>query len=586
MTSVPLEIRAKARLRLMELEASPPDIAHVEYQDRPVDWIVEKLGIPRHTLVWSENTGYEDREWDGTPDPLVRMLDGLADWEDVGVEAGTGTQKTFTAACAVLWFLAVWPNALVNTYATKEKQLKLGLWKEINGLWPAFQKHFPRAEITELRIRMDGTDKWAAHGIATQVSAGEVSATKAQGAHAEHMLMVMEEFPGIEPAVATAIRMTRSDAHNLVLGLGNPDNQQDALHQFCILPTTVHIRISSLDHPNVVTGTSVVPGAASPAGIARIAATDEPGTPLYESRVRGFSPAESVDALIKLKWVEAAAERHTARALARAQSGRLEERGIPALGVDVANSDDGDKSSVAYGFGDTLERVASAQCPDANVLGAEIVEHANKSNIDDVNIGVDPVGVGAGAVNEMVRLGRNPRRLGGGLMPITGAQRAPDGTSMDFAPDANMFDELRSQMAWQLREDFRLGTIAIEPKLAKLLATQLTMPKYVREGGKVRVEQKKHIKKRLGRSPDDFDSVMYWNWVRPRSAPEVETDAGDEQHPGFDYKEKRRKPKTAAIGPDGTVVSRHAPARVERHGLAGIEAPPKMPRWGHNTEEE
>lgn len=561
-------------------------MAHVEYQDRPVDWIVEKLGIPRHTLVWSENPGYKDREWDGTPDPLVRILEALADWDDVGVEAGTGTQKTFTAACVVLWFIAVWPQSTVNTYAPTARQLKLGLWKEINGLWPAFQKHFPRATINDLRIRMDGTDKWAAHGIATQVRAGEVSATKAQGAHAEHMLMVMEEFPGIDPAVAAAIRYTRSHAHNIVLGLGNPDNQQDALHQFCVLPATVHIRISSLDHPNVITDSDVVPGAASPAGIARIEAEDAPGSPMYESRVRGFSPAESVDALIKLKWVEAAAERYTARALLRAKTGRPEERGTPALGVDVANSENGDKSSVSYGFGDTLERVASAQCPDANVLGAEIFEHASKGNVDPANIGVDPVGVGAGTVNEMVRLGMNPRRLGGGLMPVTGAQRAPDGTSMDFAPDANMFDELRSQMAWQLREDLRLGTIAIEPKLAKLLATQLTMPKYVREGGKVRVEQKKHIKKRLGRSPDDFDSVMYWNWVRPRSVAEVETDAGDETHPGFDYKEKRRKPKTAVVGPDGTVVSRHAPERVERHGMAGVEAPPRMTRWGHANEED
>lgn len=584
--SVPLEIRAKALLRLRAMEANPAPIAHVEYQDRPEDWIVEKLGVPRHTLRWSMNPGYEGHAWDGTPDPLVRILEALADWDDVGVEAGTGTQKTFTAACIVLWFLAVWPQSIVNTYATKGKQLELGLWKEINGLWPAFKRHFPKAEITTLRIRMDGTDKWAAHGIATQVRAGEVSATKAQGAHAEHMLMVMEEFPGIDPAVALAIRNTRSGAHNLQLGLGNPDNQQDALHQFCVLPTTVHVRISSLDHPNVVTGTDVVPGAASIAGINRIAVDDEPGTPMYESRVRGFSPAESVDSLIKLAWIEAAAARYVQEAAARLVSGRPEARGVPALGVDVANSEHGDKASVARGYGHTLESVTSAPCPDSNVLGAEVFKEANKVGIDPAHIGVDPVGVGAGTVNEMVRLGMEPRRLGGALRPVNGAQKDADGTSMDFAPDANRFDNLRGQMAWQLREDLRKGRLAINPALVKMLAPQLTMPKYRRENGKVYVEEKKHIKKRLGRSPDDFDSVMYWNWVRPRSEVVQDEDAGDDRHPGFDYKAKRRHRKTPLVNPDGTLRGRKEVEEVERYGMAGLPAPPRMGRWGYTSDEE
>lgn len=37
---------------------------HAEYQARPEDWIVGKLGIPRHTLRWSLNEGYEKHVWD------------------------------------------------------------------------------------------------------------------------------------------------------------------------------------------------------------------------------------------------------------------------------------------------------------------------------------------------------------------------------------------------------------------------------------------------------------------------------------------------------------------------------------------
>ena len=81
MTSIPLEVRAKARLRLREREANPPDIAHVAYQDRPLDWIVEKLEVPRHTLVWSENAGYEGSV-------VVEHVKGMAKGE--GLNCATG----------------------------------------------------------------------------------------------------------------------------------------------------------------------------------------------------------------------------------------------------------------------------------------------------------------------------------------------------------------------------------------------------------------------------------------------------------------------------------------------------------------
>lgn len=526
---VPSQVFARARM--------PSGVrAHTAYQRRPLDWIVQKLGVARETLVWSMNSGYKNHEWDGTPEPLVQMLDAIANGEDVGVEAATGTQKSFTAACIILWFLACWMNSLVNTYAPKEDQLRLYIWKEITALWPQFQRMFPTAELTDLRIRMDGTDKWSAHGIATAVRAGEESATRAQGAHAEHALHVTEETPGIDPSVMTAIRNTRTADHNIQLSLGNPDDQQDPLHQFCVLPDTRHIIISALDHPNVVTGRMIVPGAATRMGIRRIAAEDEPGTPMYESRVRGISPAESTDALIKLAWVERAAARYEAM---------MKLGGARAMGVDVANSEKGDKSSKAYFRGACLQKVVSRQCPDSNVLGTEVFDEANELRIEPWHIGVDPVGVGAGTVNELVRLGMQVRRLGGSLSAVNGAQRAPDGTLMDFVPDANLFNNLRSQMAWQLREDFRLNRLAI-PHDKKLFA-QLTAIQFTKRGGKIVLEEKAKVKERIGRSPDDFDSIMYGNWVRPRAAIIEQQDAGDHRHPGIDYKNRRIKDRSRPL---------------------------------------
>src|SRR6185369_5785267 len=103
-------------------------------------------GIPEHTLRWALNPGYENRAWDGTPDPIAAMFEAVAQGHRaVAVESATGTGKSFAGAILVLWFLACWEDALVVTHALNEKQLELFIWVNITKLWPRFQAHFPTA---------------------------------------------------------------------------------------------------------------------------------------------------------------------------------------------------------------------------------------------------------------------------------------------------------------------------------------------------------------------------------------------------------------------------------------------------------
>ena len=81
---IKLHAQAVRADRLNRGEWSAGVRAHVEYQDRPLDWIVEKLGVPIETLRWSLNSEYRTHEWDGNRDPLVMILVGLAEWKDVG----------------------------------------------------------------------------------------------------------------------------------------------------------------------------------------------------------------------------------------------------------------------------------------------------------------------------------------------------------------------------------------------------------------------------------------------------------------------------------------------------------------------
>lgn len=486
---------------LQHARRSQPDPQLAHYQRDPIAWMVERMGVPAHTLVWSKNPGYRTHIWDGDRDPLVKIAMGLAAGKNVGVEAGTGTQKTHTAALLTLWFLSVFRNSIIPTEAPKEQQLTLHLWKEIGKLWPRFQRLHPAAELTQLRIRMvPGSDEWGAVGFPVGVGANEESATKAQGFHAEHMLIITEETPGMNGAVMTANEHTCTAPHNLRLGLGNPDSQQDELHKFCTQPGTVHVRISALDHPNVVTGKAgIVPGAASRPKVEerRLKYTDTGR--LYLSRVRGIAPTEATDALVRLEWL-LAARRKTAQERAALRQGPR------ALGVDVAASEHGDKAAIAEGEGGDLQSVTAHRCPDPNAFArlhvAPLIESGFRGMIAPERVGIDSVGVGAGSVNELVRLGHRVVPLNGGNSPIF------------VLGDSEKYENLRAQMCWQFREDARTGKLALPPEADPILDGDLTALTWGTRNGKIFVEKKENIIPLLGRSPDKGDAAIYWNWMR------------------------------------------------------------------------
>ncbi len=282
---------------LARLAAAPYPVPDVEYQLRPLEWMTDAMGIPVTHIRWSANPEYKTHRWDGTRDPLVMACEALADGKDVGIESATGTGKTYWAALVALWFFACFEDAIVVTTAPKADQLKAQLWKEIGRHWPAFLRRYPHARKVDLRVRLkEGAgeqETWAIIGYGSAVGASEKSATKQQGFHAAHMLIITEETPGMDPAVMTALKNTCTGDHNVRLALGNPDHPRDALHQFCQENGVVAIRISAFDHPNVVCGREIIPGAVGRKSItSKREDYKSDDHPMFKSRVRGICPTE------------------------------------------------------------------------------------------------------------------------------------------------------------------------------------------------------------------------------------------------------------------------------------------------------
>ena len=461
------------------------------YRTDPLLYFEERLKINPAHIDWVRYNEYKNHTWDGTPNPFKSILEGLLNNEWVGVESSTGTGKTFTAALIALWFLECFENSVVVTTAPKQEQLTLHIWKEIAKLHPLFA----RGEMSTLRLRMiPGTERWSLIGFAAGIKTDEESATRAQGFHSRHMLFILEETPGIPAPIITAFQNTCTAPHNLILALGNPDNQYDSLHQFCMMKNVRHIRISGYDHPNVVLDNpELIPGAVSKEGLKRMLDRYGEDSPLYLSRARGISPRQALDSLIKIEWCISSQNKTT-----------TDIEGLPALGVDAANSLNGDKAAIAFGIGAKLVSIDEFNAPDCNALGKNtVMQFVTLHNILPGNIGIDGVGVGAGTVNALKELGINAVNLIGSASPFI---------NQGFEKFAN----LRSQMYWQLREDLRAGMVSLPNSIR--LVTELTSIKWTLHNDKITIESKDEIKKRIGHSPNLADAAVYWNWVRvPRN---------------------------------------------------------------------
>ena len=492
-------------------------VDHAQYRTDPVRWAEDVLGVPAWTLRWSLTEGYGDHETDGTPDPLAKALDAIAAGSWTATSSGTGTGKTYACAVLILWWLACWRDSVAVTVATKEDQQAKGVWREIARQWPRFAEHFPDAELTTLRIRMEPWrgDAWGAWGITAAPRAGESSSTAVQGLHAEHLLILVDEAPGVPAPIMTALVNTATGDHNIIAAWGNPDHQADPLAMFARLARVHEIRVSALDHPNVVTGRELIPGAATRGSVQlRKDEYGEQGA-LYQSRVRGIAPEQSEHALIRLAWCHEAARRGADPA-----QGKALRVGPKALGVDVAQSENGDQAALAAGVGAMLLAVKAFPCQNATQLGRQVWRQMQDERVQPAYVGVDPIGVGAATVNalddETDRLGMGRvQRCNGGAAPLPALSRAADGASMDWLTDANRFRNLRAQMWWQLREDLRNGVVGLpnDPELFR----ELTTVQFRDEDRVVTIEKKEEIRARLGRSPDRADAVVYWNWVRART---------------------------------------------------------------------
>ena len=204
----------------------------------------------------------------------------------------------------------------------------------------------------------------------------------------------------------------------------------------------------------------------------------------YERFVEGnWESADEPDQLIAYDWT--------------LNARNVEKQDGPSvLGVDIARYGDDDTVlalmrgnalvKLEYHHGLSLERVTA-------LVRKKIVE----TPVDSRSVMIDAVGLGAGVVDNLRAQGYYVSEVISGAKPI------------ETRLETFRFKNLRSQMWWYVREQLRTGQFCLDiddPRLRE----DLTAPRYTITGDKViQVESKDEIKKRIGRSTDAADAVVY-----------------------------------------------------------------------------
>lgn len=129
---------------------------------------------------------------------------------------------------------------------------------------------------------------------------------------------------------------------------------------------------------------------------------------------------------------------------------------------------------------------------DTMVIVLEACKLSAKYECDDFC--VDSIGVGAGVADRLKQIGKR-------VIKIFSQERKS-------LRNPNKFYNLRAEMWWHTME--LITQLKIPPILCNNLKDQLTGLHYdVDISGRIKIENKKEFKKRIGRSPDDADAFVY-----------------------------------------------------------------------------
>jgi len=495
-----------------------------KYRDDPVGFVRDVLG-------------------ETVTDDMAAMLESVRDNQITIARSANAVGKTHTAARAALWFFLAHERPQVITCAAPPyENLSRLLWGQISAVCGQHPDLFDRFSKKALSIKRDDLSFLIGRSIPSSGTDAEKQA-KFSGDHAPQQLFIVDEGDAVPDPVYAGIESCMSGEFARMLVMFNPRAQQGKPYQMERDGLANVVEISALNHPNVIEGHDVIPGAVSaektvqrinkycrpirpgetpdenyfllPKYLEYVDAPRESGgryEPLqpgwyrvveqvFWTLVLGKYPQQAEDQLIARSWVEAARSRWDVYVAA---NGEHPPNGVAGIqGVDVAEYGP-DLSVVCHRFGGFVERLLTKSSMDPLEVGDWAATEAKRRRIQCSH--VDGTGVGAGVAPQMIRNGC----LAAGLKVAT----KPTATS-----ELGEFTILRDQLGWACREWLRTDPGSMLPPDEELIEELLAFT-YTTVNGRVRITPTDQIKDQIKRSPDRA-MALFFTFADPLSGAAV-----------------------------------------------------------------
>lgn len=416
----------------------------------------------------------------------IEIAEAVRDHKEVAVRSAHSIGKDWIAARIVLWFLYSHYPAIVITTGPTDRQVKGILWREIALAYQRAKAHLGGELLTQ-ELKID-SDRWA-----IGFTSGD-DPNRFQGFHSKNILVIIDEACGVAPSTYTAVDALLTSENSRKLEIGNPTDSASSFAKSFKTPGIHKITIDAFDTPNMkkfgisaadiatnhwrekITGPLPKPELITPEWVATRYKRWGENNPLYQSRVMAKFPEAGEDVLIPLSLIEAAQQRY-----------------LPAgepniIAADIARFGS-DYNVICQRRGPVVRRLSKFTGVDTMVTAGHVLRALNDTKAAYANI--DVVGLGAGVVDRLREQGKPVREFNGG-------QKAHDSES---------YLNARAECYWTLRGLFERGEIDIDPADEDLAADLSDIKWKPDSKGRVVIEPKEDMKKRIGHSPDEADAV-------------------------------------------------------------------------------
>ena len=438
----------------------------------------------------------------------------------VSVASGTARGKDFVAACAAICFLYLTPrwnkqgelvkNTKVALTAPTDRQVKNIMMPEISRLYYRAKKRgvFLPGRLTSYDIRTDNSE-WFLTGF----KADENNHESWSGFHAVNTMFVVTEASGIADDTFTAIE-GNLQGNSRILLVFNPNRTVGYAAKSQRQPERWQtFRLNSLTAPNVVRRENVIPGQVDyewvkdkvdnwcePIDESEVTEEEDDfrfderwhrPSDAFRIKVLGKFPKAAEDILIPQQWVEAAQQRW--------RKFRLGAKAHCRLGVDVAG----------------MGRDESVLCPRYGNYVPKFDVHQSAGKADHMHVAgmhtpylydkkakafIDTIGEGAGVYSRLQELG---------YKNVYSCKYSEGARGLHDITNQYEFVNMRAYCYWSLRDwlNPKNGFGAALPPCDKLMEEATETHWRFTSDGRILIEPKEEIKKRIKRSPDYMDAL-------------------------------------------------------------------------------